>query len=317
MRKIFPTSDTSKLDLLSRLAGEAQQPQRSISLFDAALTDTLVQTAADYQQESHALMAVRSQIKLVRDQRREQLVYLKHLLRRAFGVVRARAKEPGFLTAHVTFLGLLQDARQPKLIRDLSQPVQIAKDLLFANRALDAEGVRVLIDPSPEQIQVVIDAVEADDRRLNDLLDQERAALEAIRQRRKSVCRVLRRVSIVIEMATLDWPAETRRNLMRSLGFQFRSESKEAREEEVETQAEADVETQSEVGVETEASPADPASATTEEIHDEPADVGTSMPNTPISPYCSAEQSGHGNGRLQGTDCPNSNPYLARSMLRT
>lgn len=223
MRRHLPTSDSERLALLDRIAREAKRRGRSHDIFDGVMIQTIEATADGYQHEHEALNAARTECKLLRDELKNQQRYLKYLVRRGFAVVRARAKDPYADNAYAAIYGLLELANHRTLLRDLRDPIEVAKTMLSYNAELADEGVMLLIDPSPQQVQSVVEGVITLQQQLNTARDRERAALETMRQRRQQAHLLMRRVAFVIEHATYEWDAPARRNLMRAFGFRFKS----------------------------------------------------------------------------------------------
>lgn len=228
MRIQYPSNDMSMLKFLETAASQALVPDRDRDPINAQTAAEIQVLASDFKNQRNQLATARSQVKLHRDALRLEKQKLVSLARQAFQVVRNRAKEADFPKAYVKFFGLLQNANNPKTRNNFNQPIQLAQAILHANAELLDAGVTVLIDPSPERIQAVVDEALLLESLLQDALVIEQQLLREVRKLRRATNKMLSRIRFEITSTMEAFSKVEVRKVLRTFGFQYANAATDA-----------------------------------------------------------------------------------------
>lgn len=217
----FSNRDMTIMDQLEICQRECLAQNHSGATVPSDLVAMVTEATTNYRVHYEDLQTTRSVFKdanrLVRDLESQ----LRSRLRRAFQGIRHHKATLQQSSTSVESFGLAADGTYPEALKSMREPLQIAKNLLNAHALVEAAGNNCLFDPTAAELQQRVDALEEAWENRKQARDDERAALQQMRETRNTAKRILRTVRYYINAMTIGVDEVTKRQILRGYGFRF------------------------------------------------------------------------------------------------
>lgn len=218
--------DAALLEQLFTCKLESQAQKHAGAFLPPDLVNMVAETADTFRQHFETLQTKRSTYKAANLTVRQLESVLQKRARHALQSAKRHSDHLREIGVSPSTFGLTEAALLPEHLRRMREPLQVTKNILSAHRLVEAAGGNCLFDPTPEELQKRVEALEAAllDRKY--ARDEEQSALARMRAARSLAHRVLRTVRLYLTHMSVGIDKVSQRQILAGYGFRYVTVSK-------------------------------------------------------------------------------------------